>query len=66
MFNYRILSETERIIEPYTYFDVEFSDGEKVYIQEYRITNDAKEMELQLLNDVQFPAYIYYLENNII
>lgn len=64
MFNYTILVDTETSDGTYTYFDVQFSDGNETIIENHRVTNDAKDLELELLNQVQFPLRCDYLENN--
>ena len=66
MFNYTILENTERVEDIYTYFDVEFSDGNETYIELNRITNDAKEMELQFLIDCRFDLTCQMLDAIII
>lgn len=53
MFKYEIKEESKRIEEIYTYFNVEFTNDKETYIEEYRVTNDAYEVELYIVETIQ-------------
>lgn len=62
MFNYTILTDTERTEDVYTYFNVEFSDGDESFIEEYRTWNENNVMELESLKASHFINRINSLE----
>jgi len=53
MFKYQIKEESKRIEGIYTYFNVEFTNDKELYIEEYRVTNDAYEVELYIVETIQ-------------